>query len=258
MHDSSYTPVKMTFPCTGQACGNSIKTYSKSIFACSLFHNLSCLMTKPTKWHVHPRKTQISLGPGHPPSLIRVSAVCMKKYAYKLSTHWVHIEVSVQMPRLIRVFAGHIVGIVMKWLILWSQSYSQKLDSTMHDNFLYVNLKVWKCFTWILDSWIPTKTKFLRIIVNLIVTSHYLEIVLFPFNVITMYFFLCRYKVWILLPSTRSRCLSLPLLYGLHKSANITSNQVVLCSDIQNLLFGNPSKTYIMMPRSDQDPHCLH
>ena len=49
-------------------------------------------MTKPTKWHVHPTKTQISLGigpvwsksspsdqPGHQPSLIRVFAVRMKK-----------------------------------------------------------------------------------------------------------------------------------------------------------------------------------
>ena len=31
-------------------------------------------MTKPTKWHVHPAKTQ-SDQPGHPPSLIRVLAV---------------------------------------------------------------------------------------------------------------------------------------------------------------------------------------
>ena len=34
-------------------------------------------MTKPTKWHVRPAKTQIE--PGHPPSLIRIFAVRMKK-----------------------------------------------------------------------------------------------------------------------------------------------------------------------------------
>ena len=33
-------------------------------------------MTKPTVWHVHPAKN--SAQPGHPPSLIRVSAVCLK------------------------------------------------------------------------------------------------------------------------------------------------------------------------------------
>ena len=44
--------------------------------------NLSRLMTKPTKWHVSPAKTQISLG-------IRVFAVRMKKtwvHSYPLST----------------------------------------------------------------------------------------------------------------------------------------------------------------------------
>ena len=58
-------------------------------------------MRKPTKWHVRPAKTQISLG--------------------ILATHWVHSEDSDQtgwMPRLIWVFAGcsHFVGFVMRWL----------------------------------------------------------------------------------------------------------------------------------------------
>ena len=38
---------------------------------------MSRLMTKPTKWHVRPAKTQDQ--PGHPPSLIRVFTVRMKK-----------------------------------------------------------------------------------------------------------------------------------------------------------------------------------
>ena len=50
---------------------------------------LSRLMTKPTKWHVRPGKTQDQ--PGHPPSLIRVFAVHMKK-AWVLSYHWAHSE----------------------------------------------------------------------------------------------------------------------------------------------------------------------
>ena len=47
--------------------------------------SMSRITTKPTKWHVCPAKTQISLGicpssqPGHPPSLIRVFAVRIKK-----------------------------------------------------------------------------------------------------------------------------------------------------------------------------------
>ena len=42
---------------------------------------MSCLMTKPTKWHVHPANSDQR---GHPPSLIRVLAVRMKK-AWALS-----------------------------------------------------------------------------------------------------------------------------------------------------------------------------
>ena len=40
------------------------------------FFSLSCSMTKPTKWPVRPAKTD---QPGHPPSLIRVFAIHMKK-----------------------------------------------------------------------------------------------------------------------------------------------------------------------------------
>ena len=79
---------------------------------------MSRLVTKPTKWHVRSAKTQISLGirpvcedsdqPGHPPSLIRVFAVGMKK-AWVLSYSQSISEYSDQtgrMPRLIWVFAG--------------------------------------------------------------------------------------------------------------------------------------------------------
>ena len=68
-------------------------------------YNVSHLMTKPTKWHVCPAKTQISLG-------IRpvwsASSLAWRKLG-SLATNWAHSEDSDQtggMPRLIWVFAG--------------------------------------------------------------------------------------------------------------------------------------------------------
>ena len=61
--------------------------------------------------------------PGHPPSLIRVFAVRMKK-AWSLATHRAHSKDSDQtmrMPRLIWVFAGrtcHFIGFIMRWFII--------------------------------------------------------------------------------------------------------------------------------------------
>ena len=77
-------------------------------------------MTKPTKWHVRPAKTQISLGIRTVWSM-SVFALRMKK-ACVLATHWAHSEDSDQTgwtPRLIWVFAGrigHIAGFVMRRL----------------------------------------------------------------------------------------------------------------------------------------------
>ena len=67
---------------------------------------MSHLMTKPTKWHVRPAKTRISLGicPVWSESL----GVRMKKLG-SLVAHWVQSEDSDQtgqMPRLIWVFVG--------------------------------------------------------------------------------------------------------------------------------------------------------
>ena len=63
-------------------------------------------MTKPTKWHVRPAKTQINLG-------IRPvwseSSLSAWRKRWSLATHWVHSKDSAQtgrMPRLIWVFAG--------------------------------------------------------------------------------------------------------------------------------------------------------
>ena len=77
---------------------------------------MSRLVTKPTKWHVHPAKTQISLGIC---PVWSVFTVCMKKA-------WVLSNPLSGKQRLIRlsgcpswsVFAGrsHFVGFVMRWL----------------------------------------------------------------------------------------------------------------------------------------------
>ena len=81
---------------------------------------LSCLISKLTKWHVCPVKTQISLGlhPVWPES----SQSAWRKLG-SLATQWVQSKDSDQtglMPRLIWVFAGHtchFVGFVMRRLI---------------------------------------------------------------------------------------------------------------------------------------------
>ena len=77
----------------------------------SILHlkDLSRLVTKPTKWHVHPAKTQISKG-------IRPvwseSSLCAWRKLRSLATQWAHSEDSDQtgwMPRLIWVFTGRTV-----------------------------------------------------------------------------------------------------------------------------------------------------
>ena len=78
--------------------------------------NMSCSMTKPTRWPVRPVKTQISLSVS--PVWSRVFAVHMKNIG-SLATPTAHSEGSDQtgrMPRLIWVFArckSHFVGFVL-------------------------------------------------------------------------------------------------------------------------------------------------
>ena len=79
-------------------------------------------LTKPTKWHVRPTKTQISLGIHPVRSESSLSA--WRKHGSS-AIHWAHSEDSDQtgrMPRLIWVFAGrtnHFVGFVTRRLILF-------------------------------------------------------------------------------------------------------------------------------------------
>ena len=97
-------------------------------YLCGPGDHLSCLMTKPTKWHVRPAKTQISLGIR--PVWSESSLSAWRKLG-SLATHWVH---------------SHFAGFAMRQLIffiLWNASrfYSLQLFP------LLLQTLVWcKCF----------------------------------------------------------------------------------------------------------------
>ena len=96
---------------------------------------MSHIMTKPTKWHVRPVKTQISLGIR--PVWSESSLSAWRKLG-SLATNWVHSKDSDQtgrMPRLIWVFAGptcHFVGFVMRWLNILSCVNKMKWAGAWH------------------------------------------------------------------------------------------------------------------------------
>ena len=100
----------------------SLHSKKRILHECSVVLNLSRLTTKPTKWHVRPTKTRISLGIR--PVWSESSLSAWRKLGC-WATHWVHSEDSDQtgwMPRLISVFAGrrcHFVGFVLRQLIYW-------------------------------------------------------------------------------------------------------------------------------------------
>ena len=91
--------------------------------------NMSRLMTKPAKWHVRPAKTQISLGIR--PVWSESSLSAWRKLE-SLATHWAHSEDSDQtgrMPRLIGVFAGRtVILLVFSWGGSILSVYSIKLN----------------------------------------------------------------------------------------------------------------------------------
>ena len=95
------------------------------------------LMTKPTKWHVHPAKTQISLGicPGWSESLL-----CTERVAKDPSFLHADSEDSDQtggMPRLIWDLAGytcHFVGFVMRRLSSINDLQQFFADSVKKEN----------------------------------------------------------------------------------------------------------------------------
>ena len=96
-----------------------------SVHSCQSLHSwhthyMSHVMRKPTKWHVLPAKTQISLGIR--PVWSGSSLSAWRKLG-SLAAHWMHSEDSDQtgrIPRLIWVFTGrtgNFVGFVMRRLI---------------------------------------------------------------------------------------------------------------------------------------------
>ena len=91
---------------------------------------------KPTKWHVRPAKTQISLGIC--PVYSESSLSAWRKLG-SLATHWVHNEDSDQtgqMPRLIWVFAGRTLILLV---LLWGGS---DVECTM---MLFMKINLYLC-----------------------------------------------------------------------------------------------------------------
>ena len=84
-------------------------------------HYLSHLMTKPTKWHVRPAKTEISLGIRPVWSESSLCAQWVAKDPRFLHADSEDSDQTGRMPRLIWVFAGrtcHFVGFAMRRLFL--------------------------------------------------------------------------------------------------------------------------------------------
>ena len=85
------------------------------------------LMTKPTKWHVSPAKTQTSLGIRPVWSEPSLCAQWVAKDPSFLHADSEDPDQTGPMPRLIWVFAGHtchFVGFVMRWLLwFWCTIY---------------------------------------------------------------------------------------------------------------------------------------
>ena len=91
--------------------------------------NMSRLMTKPTKWHMRPVKTQNSLGI---PPVWSESLLSTWRKLGSLATHWAHSEDSDQTgrkPRLIWVFAGcTVILLVLSWgdTNIWRHEWGRK------------------------------------------------------------------------------------------------------------------------------------
>ena len=108
-------------------------------------------MTKPTKWHVRPAKTLISLG---------IRPVWSES---SLTAQWIANDPSLphadsedsdqtgRMPRLIWVFAGRIcnfVGFVMPWLKLYMMLYlakSQLVPTHFNQLFFFLTKSTHSC-----------------------------------------------------------------------------------------------------------------
>ena len=98
--------------------------------------------------------------PRHPPSLIRVFAVRMKK-ASVLSYHWAHSEDPDQtgrMPRLIWVFAGRTATLLV---LSWCGSNNNLIDVLYSRKMIFQRLLLW-CYEFISPSKLDSCERFLR------------------------------------------------------------------------------------------------
>ena len=89
---------------------------------------MSRLMTKPTKWHVCPAKTQISLG------IFQIWSESWRKLG-SLTTHWVHSKDSDQTGRMdaqsdlsLRWVHSYFVGFVKWRLNIFSSSWEEEAE----------------------------------------------------------------------------------------------------------------------------------
>ena len=122
MHETLGKPCFLKFLCLTQCrisrfLFTSVKSETVHMTANRVIgFNMSRLVTKPTKRHVHPAKTQISLGIRPVWSESSLSAWTNLE---SLATHWVHSEESDQtgrMPRLIWIFAGRTVTLLVLYV----------------------------------------------------------------------------------------------------------------------------------------------
>ena len=114
-----YTIWECIFSCKSKEACNNVQdgwTLSLKEMNKGKINKMSCLMTKPTKGHMCPAKTQISLGI-HP--VWSESSLSAWRKLGSLATNWVHSEDCDQtgrIPMLICVFAGlTVILLVLSW-----------------------------------------------------------------------------------------------------------------------------------------------
>ena len=106
-------------------------------------HNISCLMTKPTKWHVCPAKTQISLGIR---PIWSESSLSVWRKLGSSSTHWAHSKdwsdwADAQADLSLHWAHSHFVGYVMRWLSFY---YNLQLPVKRHSgNKMLKQIYIW-------------------------------------------------------------------------------------------------------------------
>ena len=105
-------------------------------------NNLSRLMTKPTKWHVCPAKTQISLGIR--PVWSASSLFAWRKLGF-LATHWAYSEDSDQTGRMPRLFWVFVWRTVILLVLSWAGSNQFPYFTSSRLNLLKANKKFPEC-----------------------------------------------------------------------------------------------------------------